>query len=126
MSALGDMRRELADDLAGPAPTSLTVYDHVPGRVLLPAAMVMPGSPYVEQGQTFGARTVRFDVVLLSHPSLNSETTEQVDVEIEAVTRRLMAAGWDVERVLQPQIYDFSNGEALGVAISVATQAAPF
>lgn len=122
MTVLGDLRRELADDVAG-EPVELTTYDHVPGRVQLPAAFIMAGRPYVEQGETFGSSTVRFQAVLLTHPSLNSESTDQLDELIESITRRLTVAGWLIERIEQPQIQDLNGSEVLAVSISVAAMA---
>jgi len=43
MTVLGDLRRELADVVAG-TPVELTTYDHVPARVQLPAMMNAAGS----------------------------------------------------------------------------------
>jgi hypothetical protein len=122
MSVLGDMRRELADDVAG-NPTELTTYDHVPGRVQLPAAFVMAGAPYIEQAQNFGSSTVRFQAVLLTHPSLNSETTDQLDELIQTVSGRLSAADWLIETIDQPRLIDLSGSDVLSVTINVAAVA---
>lgn len=122
MTTLGDLRRELADHVAG-EPVELTTYDHVPGRVQLPAAFIMAGAPYVEHGQTFDSSTVRFQAVLLTHPSLNSETTDQLDELIENVSRRLTIEGWLIEQIQQPKILDLSGSDVLAVAINVAAVA---
>ena len=122
MTTLGDLRRELADHVAG-EPVELTTYDHVPGRVQLPAAFVMAGAPYVEQGQTFGSSTVRYQAVLLTHPSLNSETTDQLDELLHSVTTRLAVAGWLIELIEQPKILDLSGSDVLAVSINVAAVA---
>ena len=126
MSVLGDLRRELADDAAG-SPVELTTYDHVPARVQLPAAFVIPGQPYVEAGQTFGSSTVRFGLVLLTHPSPNSDETDQLDERIESVQRRLTDAGWLVERVEQPEVQELSGGaEVLATVLRVAAGGVTF
>jgi len=122
MSVLGELRAELADEIAG-QPAELTVYDHVPARVQLPAAFVMAGQPYVEQGQTFGSSIVRFAVVLLTSPSLSADETDQLDERIEAVQRRLLDAGWTVERVDRPEIQDLNGAEILATVLNVATGA---
>lgn len=125
MSVLGDLRRELADDVAGD-PVELTTYDHVPARVQLPAAFVMAGAPYIEAGDTFGSSTVRFDVALLTQPSLSADETDQLDERIEAVQRRLQDAGWRVERVEQPQLQDLNGAEVLATQIAVAADGVEF
>lgn len=126
MSVLGDLRRELADDIAGQPPSALTVYAHVPARVQLPAAFVMAGAPYVEQGQTFGSSVVRFAVVLLTHPGMNEDETDRLDERIETVTSRLLDAGWTVERVERPEIQDLNGAEVLATALSVAAGGVTF
>lgn len=125
MSVLGDLRRELADDIAG-QPADLTVYDHVPARVQLPAAFVMAGAPYIEQGQTFGSSMVRFGVVLLTQPSMNAGETDQLDERIELVQRRLLDGGWAVERVERPEIQDLNGAEVLATSLSVAADGVTF
>lgn len=125
MSVLGDLRRELADDVAG-SPVELTTYDHVPARVQLPAAFVMAGAPYVEADQTFGSSIVRFGVVLLTQPSMNADETDQLDERIETVQRRLLSAGWLVERIERPEIQDLNGAEVLATALSVAAAGVTF
>lgn len=125
MSVLGDLRRELADDVAG-SPVELTTYDHVPARVQLPAAFVMAGAPYVEADQTFGSSIVRFGVVLLTQPSMNADETDQLDERIESVQGRLLSAGWLVERIERPEIQDLNGAEVLATALSVAAGGVTF
>ncbi|AXH66493.1 tail terminator [Microbacterium phage Burgy] len=125
MSVLGDLRRELADDVAG-SPVELTTYDHVPARVQLPAAFVVAGAPYVEADQTFGSSIVRFGVVLLTQPSMNADETDQLDERIESVQRRLLSAGWLVERIERPEIQDLNGAEVLATALSVAAGGVTF
>jgi len=125
MSVLGDLRRELADDVAG-SPVELTTYDHVPARAQLPAAFVMAGAPYVEADQTFGSSIVRFGVVLLTQPSMNADETDQLDERIESVQRRLLSAGWLVERIERPEIQDLNGAEVLATALSVAATGVTF
>lgn len=115
---LKQLRTELADTITG-----LTVYDHVPARAQLPCAFVLPGAPYIEQGQTFGSRLVRFGVLLLAHPSLNQNETDQLDRQIEQAQHDLDAAGWTVESVQQPTIRELNGQDVLATEINVATQA---
>lgn len=121
-SVLVELRRELADVIAGD-PVELTAYDHVPARVQLPAAFVIAGTPYVEQGDTFGSSIVRHGVVLLTQPSLSADETDQLDERIESVQRRLLNAGYVVERVERPEIQDLNGAEVLATALAVACSA---
>lgn len=113
---LKQLRGEIAD-----AVTDVTTYDHVPDRPNLPCAFVLPGSPYIEAGETFGENLVRFELVYLTHPSLNSQETDDLDRRILQFRRELHAAGWNPETVTQPRIEDAANGaEVLATGITVA------
>lgn len=117
---LATIRTELVEALAG---LGVTTYDHVPARAALPAAFIMPGSPYIEQGLTFDTKRVRFGVVLLTHPGLNQHETSLLDARIEQTLHDLTTDGWTVERVEQPRIEDLSDTEVLATTIQVATDA---
>jgi hypothetical protein len=113
---LKQLRGEIAD-----AVTGITTYDHVPERPSLPCAFVLPGSPYIEGGETFGENYVRFELVVLTHPTLNSQETDDLDRRILQFRRELHEAGWRTETVSQPRIEDAANGaEVLATGITVA------
>lgn len=118
MSTLKDLRGELADTVAG-----ITTYDHVPGRVNLPCAVVVPGAPYITPGETFGEKLVRFGLVLLTHPAINGDETDALDELIESTQHALDAAGWRVEQVQQPNNTDLNGADILATEIVVATLA---
>lgn len=101
----------------------LSSYDHVPGRVMLPAAFVVPGSPYITAGLTFGAKHVRLALVILTGSSLNDVETQQLDSWIEDAQRALEKAGWIVEQVDAPRIEDLNGAEVLATTITVGTDA---
>ncbi|RZU66752.1 hypothetical protein EV379_3118 [Microterricola gilva] len=112
------LREDLVDSLAG---LDLNTYTHIPGRMALPGAFVMAGSPYIEQGQTFGERTVRFEVVLCTQQGDNASETPALDELIEGAQARLEAAGWQVEQISQPYTQSFNNAQGLVTAITVTT-----
>jgi len=116
MTVLTELRTELVDALVG---LDLNTYTHIPGRLALPGAFVMAGSPYISQGQTFGERTVRFDVVLATQTGGNASETSALDELIESAQAALESAGWLVEEVAQPYSMDFNNAEALVTSITV-------
>lgn len=119
MSVLKQLRGELVDTLTG-----LTIYDHVPARASIPCAFVMAGAPYITASATYGARLVRFGVVLVTSSSLNEYETDELDERIEQAQRELESAGWLVEQVAQPEIQDLNGAEILATTITVATDAA--
>jgi hypothetical protein len=115
MTVLKDLRTDLASKV-----TTVTTYDHVPGRVLLPAAVVLAGSPYIDQGDTFGERLVRFQLVLLTHPSLNQIETDALDQTIESTIVAVEKGGWTVESVQQPNTQELNGAEVFATEITVA------
>lgn len=117
MSGLGDLRTAVADALA---PLGLNTYTHLPGRAALPCAMVIAGSPYIEQGQTFGERLFRFGVLVASQTGENNSETSALDELIEAAVAALESDGWLVEQVAQPFLQEFNNAQALGTLITVS------
>ena len=113
------LRGELIDTI-----TQLTTYDHVPARVNLPCAFIMAGSPYIAAGDTFGERQIRFGVVILTAPSLNSIETDELDAWIEDIQAALEGAGWLVESTDQPRIESLGEQQdVLATTINVATYA---
>lgn len=123
MSALNDLRAELVEALQG---LDLTLYTHIPGRMSLPGAFVMAGSPYIEAGQTFGTRTVRFSVVLAVQTGDNQSETSALDDLIEGAQAALEAADWLVESVSQPYAMAFNNSEGLVTEITVTASDVTF
>lgn len=111
---LKQIRSELAGQL-----TDLTAYDHVPAKALLPSGFVLPGSPYVQAGETFGERLVTLGVVLVTSPSLNSIETDALDLMIERAWTDLEAAGWQVVGVDQPTSQDLNGVEVFATEITV-------
>lgn len=113
---LATLRTELATTLT---PLGLNTYTHIPGRMTLPGAFVMAGAPYIEQAQTFGARTVRFGVLLATQTGANDAETDVLDGYIEAAQKALEHDGWLVEEVSQPAEMSFNNTNGLVVEITV-------
>ena len=118
MSRLLELRQDIAGALAS---LDLNVYTHIPARMALPGAFLAAGNPYIEQGQTFGERLVRFEVAIASQTGDNLSETEALDRLIESAQALLDAAGWTVEEVSQPYIQDFNNAAALVTTFTVST-----
>lgn len=116
MSTLGDVRKELADTLA---PLDVTTYTHLPGRADIPSAIVLAGSPYVEQGLTFGERFVRLEVWLSAAKGDNESESSHLDELLDAAIEALESDGWIVEQVSQPFEFQINNGSAYTASITV-------
>lgn len=118
MSRLLELREEIATAIS---PLNLNVYTHIPARMDLPGAFIAAGNPYIEQGQVFGERLVRFQVVIASQTGDNLSETTALDELIESAQALLDDAGWTVEEVSQPYIEDFNNAPALVTAFTVSS-----
>lgn len=118
MAVLTDTRQDIADVLAGGAP----VHTFVPDRIIAPAVLVVPGSPYLAQeAQPFGSLTARFDVWIVTGAGTNETVTTTLDAAIEARADALSAAGFGVEEIGQPFLYTVQGAQLLTVIITVTT-----
>ncbi|TDL43599.1 hypothetical protein [Microbacterium oleivorans] len=117
MNKLLELRTDLATALGA---LGITTYTHVPGRLDLPGAFVMAGSPYIEQGQTFGERIVRFQVVIATQTGDNLSETSALDELILSAQAALEEDGWVVESIEQPYASDFNNAKALVTILNVS------
>lgn len=79
MSTLEQLRAQLAGELDGQGITPVTF---VPERPQPPLAVIAPGSPYVQQGDTFGVYKVAFDIVLMTPKATNEAETIDLDAMI--------------------------------------------
>lgn len=94
-------------------------HGFLPERIVPPLALLAAGSPYVEDGDTYGSYTVRFTVVLVASQATNQVATKELD---EAVTAALVAldnGNWAIERVDQPTMMQSSNTHYLSTTIDV-------
>jgi len=83
----------------------------VPAPVSPPLAMVLPGSPYLEGGETFGSKTLRIDVWLV-YPGAtdNAATGSALDTEITRTVAALEADDIFVESVEAPALWQPNSG----------------
>jgi hypothetical protein len=97
---LRQLRTELRDALEA---VGISATTGEPGRISPPAALVSPGSPYLEPTAPFGQRLVRLRVRLIAQPGETAPT--DLDDMIEAAVPALEAAGeagWDVIEISEP------------------------
>lgn len=118
---LKELRTELASALE---PMELNLYEYLPGRAALPSAVVLSGSPYIESGQTFGERLIRFEVWLSVQKGSNDAETDQGDNFLEEAISLLENEGWVIEYVGQPTDWTVNNGQAYTFPIIVTTAVA--
>jgi hypothetical protein len=124
MSAVNDSREDAASILSTAlAPFGVTVHPTWPDNsVVAPAAIVIPGSPYIEHrdGNTFGQLTVNLRVVLIAPKSANSVQTELLDDLIEFALDALHQ-DFTVEQVEQPGSMTVGNSTYLATFIRISS-----
>ena len=101
------------------AAAGVTVYEYIPARISPPAAVMEPGNPYIEQGQTFSEFNVRLSVVLVAGQSSNEKATDDLDQLICSAMDALDT--FDIESVEQPATYDFNGAQLLGARVNLVT-----
>ncbi len=124
MTVLSILRQEVVDALK--AVDDLNLYTHVPGRMALPGAFVMAGSPYVEQDVTFDSRLVRFEVIICAPAGDNDAETSALDELIEAAMHALESDKWVIESVSQPYSMEFNNAQGLVTSITITSDGVSF
>lgn len=117
MSSIGDARAAIA--LVVKNATGLKTYDGLQARTNVPCAIVMPGSPYVVDGDVFGTFRVSYTVDLVMGSAANSVTQDGLDAQLETALIALVNAGYSVESIGQPYALDLNNGTYLTATLSV-------
>jgi hypothetical protein len=98
MSAVADTRAELAALLT--EATGKVAFAYMPGSLNPPAWVIDAGSPYLDNGNTFGSLLARFDCVYFTKPSAaNALVTAELDDVFEAAATGLFDSAWNVETV---------------------------
>jgi len=123
MSTLGVMRANVAD-VASTA-TSIPGYPYAPGRLIVPSIVVMPGSPYMENGMQYGAFTARFSVELIMGTAANQVTSSGLDDQIENALTGFLDSGYLIESVSAPYALEANGQQYLAATIIVTNQLRP-
>lgn len=119
MSTLGQIRTDLTAVLGG---VGVPVAGFLPDRFTPPLGVLVQGSPYLEQGETFGVSAVRFQLVLIAGNGTNETVTTTLDQLIEQAFDLINASdSFFVEEVDQPALYTHGQGTYLSCVISVRT-----
>jgi hypothetical protein len=123
MSNIGDMRQAIADVVE--TATSIPALPYAPGRLIVPSAVVMPGSPYLESGLTFGTMTAHFQVELIMGTAANQVVTSGLDDQIENALGGLLEAGYAIEQVSPPYALEANGQQYLAATISLNNSLRP-
>lgn len=123
MSTLGDLRQSVAD-VASTA-TSIPGYSYAPGRLIVPSIVVMPGSPYMENGMQYGSFTARFSVEVIMGTAANQVTSSGLDDQIENAITGFLDSGFLIESVSAPYALEANGQQYLAATIIVTNQLRP-
>lgn len=123
MSVIATTRGDIADTVE--TATTIRAFTYPPERIQPPCAVVMPGSPYIEDGDTFGSFTARYTIDLIMGTAANSITTNGLDAQIENALVGLTNAGYSIETISQPYSMDANNATYLAATITVKTNIRP-
>lgn len=123
MSNIGDMRQAIADVVS--TATTIPAFPYAPGRLIVPSAVVMPGSPYLESGLTFGTLKANFQVELIMGTAANQVVTSGLDDQIENALVGLLNSGYLIEQVSPPYALEANGQQYLAATISLNNSLRP-
>ena len=109
-------RQELALLLSA---AGVSVFSYLPEKVVPPVAVIEPGQPYMQQGDTFTAFTVRLNVILLAAPASNETATAELDQAICEVVDAVES--FFVGDIDQPSTFTSGGIDYLGTRLEFYT-----
>lgn len=118
MNAIQSERAQLLATLKA---ARLNALDHLPGRLVPPAALILPGAPYLEPADQFGQTRLRFEVLLVVATGENSTQTKDLDALIVKATAAVVADGWTFGSVAKPGMLASGGGAYLSTSINLST-----
>lgn len=117
MATLHSTRQAIIDAVGS---IDAQTFDYVPGRLVPPALIVLPGSPYIEPGDVFGSFLVRHTLSLVMSQGANETITENTDNLIEKVLTALMDANVSIDEVSTFYVYESNGGQYLAADITIS------
>ena len=123
MTTIKDVRQEVADIVTDA--TTIPAFPFFPGRLIVPSAVVMPGSPYVESGLTFGSLQIRYQVELVMGTANNEVTASGLDAQIQNAIVGFINAGYSVEGASAPYALEANGQQYLASTITVTNSLRP-
>ena len=106
-------RQQLAELLDGIA--------YVPARLNAPAIVIMPGTPYVRPGTTFGYVAINWVASVIAGTASNPVSTDALDDMIDDAIIKLTLNGYSYE-VSDHKVYVANGAEYLAVDISITNE----
>lgn len=119
MSVLAQVQGDLADALG--VALACKSFDYIPERLIAPCVIVVPGSPWVTSGNTFGTFAVTFDVDVIVQTAANTTKTKDLTDRVEEAVITLVNDGYSVNEVAQPSVYESNNAAYMSSTLQVTT-----
>lgn len=95
-------------------------FGYLPGRLIPPAYVVLPGSPYLEPGDRFGEFLIRLTVSYIAAVAVNELSTADLDAEIEDAIVALLNAGWSLESCSPPYPFQANGTQYLAADLNIS------
>lgn len=117
MSSLTDIRSIIKDVVET---SGVPVAAAMPDRFTPPIAILIPGSPYISEGDTFGSFTVRHEVVVLAGQGENASTVNSLGTLVERAVHSVVEDDLlFLDEVSQPALFSHRGAEYLSCVLSV-------
>lgn len=95
-------------------------FDYLPERVNPPVAIVSPGEPFVEEGDTFTTMKVTLDVVLVAGKASNKQSTYDLYDLIDTAVFNL--GDWHVDSVQRPYQLEANGVPYLATTVTISNE----
>lgn len=117
MSSLGQLRGGLQEILEA---IGVPVRAELPSRFTPPIAILVPGAPYIDAGETYSTFSVRFEVVLIAGTGTSEAVGDRLGSLIQDAVHLINDSdNFYLEQVSQPSLYKDGNATYLAATISV-------
>lgn len=117
MNSLERLRTDLATVLRN---AGLRGVEQLQGRFTPPVFFIIPGSPYLVRGDTFGHFTYQFQVVLVSPARTAEFSTKQLDQMIADSGIAIHNSRFNLVQVSEPAGVTLAQGEYLAAILDVS------
>lgn len=92
-------------------------HNHVPGRLVPPAAMALFAGMERRDDDTVGTLTATYEIWLVMSAGANDKTTDDLDKTVWDTVAALRADGFGVDGVDQPFTYQIQNANYLATIV---------
>jgi len=120
MSVLDTTQGDLADLLG--AALSCKAFPYIPERMIAPSVVVVPSSPWVISGNTYGKFVAAFDVEIVVQTAANSMKTKDLTDRVEEAIVTAVNEGYEVVQVEQPSALEANGAAYMSATIQIQTQ----